>query len=62
MPVIQLLRRQRSGGSWFKDNPGKLSSMRPYLKKPFPKIGLIEWLKIKALSSSPNTSRKKKNV
>jgi hypothetical protein len=25
--------------------------MRPYLKKPFTKIGLVEWLKMKALSS-----------
>jgi hypothetical protein len=29
---------------------------RPYLKKPFTKIGLVEWLKVKALSSSPNTT------
>jgi hypothetical protein len=25
-------------------------SVRPYLKKPFTKIGLVEWLKVKALS------------
>jgi hypothetical protein len=34
--------------------------MRPYLKKLFTKIGLVEWLKMKALSSSPNTTKKKK--
>jgi hypothetical protein len=34
--------------------------MRPYLKKPFTKIGLVEWLKVKALSSSPSTAEKKK--
>jgi hypothetical protein len=34
--------------------------MRPYLEKPFTKIGLVEWLKMKALSSSPSTSKKKK--
>jgi hypothetical protein len=34
--------------------------MRPYLKKPFTKIGLVEWLKVKALSSSPSTTEKKK--
>jgi hypothetical protein len=36
--------------------------MRPYLekKKPFTKIGLVEWLKVKALSSSPSTTKKKK--
>jgi hypothetical protein len=31
--------------------------MRPYLKKPFTKIGLAEWLKVKALSSSPSTTK-----
>jgi hypothetical protein len=30
--------------------------VRPYLKKPFTKIGLVEWLKVKALSSSPSTA------
>jgi ribosomal protein S21 len=34
--------------------------MRPYLKKPFTKIGLVERLKVKALSSSPSTIKKKK--
>jgi hypothetical protein len=34
--------------------------VRPYLKKPFIKIGLVEWLKVKALSSSPSTGKKKK--
>jgi hypothetical protein len=29
--------------------------VRPYLEKPFTKIGLVEWLKVKALSSSPST-------
>jgi hypothetical protein len=33
--------------------------MRPSLKKPFTKIGLVEWLKVKALSSSPSTTKKK---
>jgi hypothetical protein len=30
------------------------------LKKPFTKIGLVEWLKVKTLSSSPSTTKKKK--
>jgi ribosomal protein S21 len=34
--------------------------MRPYLKKPFTKIGLVEWLKMQALSSSPSTAKKRK--
>jgi hypothetical protein len=32
----------------------------PHLEKPFTKIGLVEWLKVKALSSSPSTAKKKK--
>jgi hypothetical protein len=32
--------------------------MRPYLKKTYQKkIGLVEWLKVKALSSSPSTAK-----
>jgi hypothetical protein len=51
----QLLRKQRSGGSQFKASPGK-QSMRPYLKKLYQnKIVLVEWLKVKALSSSNST-------
>jgi hypothetical protein len=34
------------------------SSARPYLKKPFTKIGLVEWLKVKALSSNPSITKK----
>jgi hypothetical protein len=33
--------------------------MRPYLEKPFAKTGLVERLKVKALSSSPSTEKKK---
>jgi hypothetical protein len=36
------------------------SSARPYLEKPFTKIGLVKWLKVKALSSNPSTTKKKK--
>jgi hypothetical protein len=35
------------------------SSTRPYLEKPFTKIGLVEWLKLKALSSSPSSTQKR---
>jgi hypothetical protein len=37
-------------------------STSPYLEKPFThkKIGLVEWLKMKALSSSSSTTKKKK--
>jgi hypothetical protein len=30
-------------------------------EKPFTKIGLVEWPKVKALSSSPSTEKKKKS-
>jgi hypothetical protein len=33
--------------------------MRPYLEKPLTKIRLVNWLKVKALSSSPSTAKKK---
>jgi hypothetical protein len=33
--------------------------MRPYLKKSFSKIGLVEWLKVKALSSNPSNAKRK---
>jgi hypothetical protein len=36
------------------------SSQDSILKKPIPKKGLAEWLKGKALSSNPSTTRKKK--
>jgi hypothetical protein len=36
------------------------SSVSPYLEKPFTKIELVEWLKVKALSSSPSTAKRKK--
>jgi hypothetical protein len=33
---------------------------RPYLKKSFTKIGLVEWLKMKALIQAPTTTKKEK--
>jgi hypothetical protein len=35
--------------------------MRPHLEKTLHKKGLVEWLKIQALCSSPSTSKKKKS-
>jgi hypothetical protein len=35
------------------------SSKDPISKKPFIKIGLVEWLKVKALSSNPSNGKKK---
>jgi hypothetical protein len=34
--------------------------MRSHLKKTLHKKGLVEWLKVKALSSNPSTAKKKK--
>jgi hypothetical protein len=31
---------------------------RPYFKKPFTETGLVEWLKVKALSSRTSTAKK----
>jgi hypothetical protein len=39
--------------------PGK-EFARPYLNKTHHKKGLVEWLKVKALSSNPSTTKKKK--
>jgi hypothetical protein len=36
--------------------------MRPYLERPFTKKGLVEWLKVKALNSSPSTAKKRKKT
>jgi hypothetical protein len=36
------------------------SSQDPILKNPSQNIGLVEWLKVKALSSSPSTAKRKK--
>jgi hypothetical protein len=39
--------------------------VRPYLKKPYThthtkgRAGLVEWFKVKAVSSSPSTTKKK---
>jgi hypothetical protein len=33
--------------------------VRPYLEKPFTKIGLVEWLKVKPLSSGPSAAKTK---
>jgi hypothetical protein len=38
------------------------SSTRPYLKKPFTKIGLVEWLNVKAMSLSPSTKKREKTT
>jgi hypothetical protein len=34
--------------------------VRPYLENTLHQKGLVEWLKVKALSSSPSTAKKEK--
>jgi hypothetical protein len=50
-----------SGGSNQEDcswkPAGANNFSRSYLEKPFTKIGLVEWLKVKALSSSPSMAK-----
>jgi hypothetical protein len=52
-----------SGGRHQKDHsskPAQANSSQDLISKtPTQKIGLVEWLKVKTLSSSPRTSRKK---
>jgi hypothetical protein len=56
-PSYSVGRDQENSGS--KPAPANRST-RPYLKKPFTKIGLVGWLKVKSLSSNPSTAKKKK--
>jgi hypothetical protein len=57
--VLHAYNPSYSGGLWFKASLGK-QFVRPHLKKSYhKKIGLVDWLKVKALSSSPSTSKKK---
>jgi hypothetical protein len=42
--------------------PAQSNSLQdPISKKPVTKIGLVEWLRMKVLSSSPSTTKKKKS-
>jgi hypothetical protein len=57
MPLILATQDDRGAKPAWANN-----SARPYFKKPFTKIGLIEWLKVKALTSSPSITKKKSEV
>jgi hypothetical protein len=36
--------------------------VRPYLEKPLKKKWLVEWLKVKVLSSNPSTEKREKKM
>jgi hypothetical protein len=61
-PVAHAYNPSYPGGRDQEDHSSKPvqanSSWRPYLEKPFTKIGLMEWLQGKALSSSSSTTKK----
>jgi hypothetical protein len=63
VPVAHACNPTYSGGRDQEDHglkPAQANSLQdPILKKPFTKTGLVEWLKVKALSSSPSTTQKK---
>jgi hypothetical protein len=63
-PVADTCNPSYSGGRGQEDliskSPWQMVRETPILKNPSQKIGLVEWLKMKALSSSPST--KKRNV
>jgi hypothetical protein len=64
MPVAHACNPSYSGGRDQEDRGSKPaqanSSSRPYLENPFTKMGLLQWLKVKALSSSPSPAKKEK--
>jgi hypothetical protein len=55
-----------SGGRDLEDCSSKPAtakcSLRPSLEKILHKKGLVEWLKVEALSSNPSTSKKPHNI
>jgi hypothetical protein len=62
-PVAYACNPNYSGGRDQEDRsskPALANSSRPCLQKSHHKNGLVEWLKVKALSSNPNTAKKKK--
>jgi hypothetical protein len=63
-PVAHAYNPSYSGGRDQEDQGSKPaqanSSMRPYLKKNPSQKRLVGWLKVKALSSSPSTEKKRK--
>jgi hypothetical protein len=63
VPVAYACNLSYSGGRDQEDQSLKSAGAnRPYLEKTHHKKGLVEWLKVKALSSNPSTAKKKKKL
>jgi hypothetical protein len=60
-PVILATQEAEIRRITFGSQPRQTVPQDPILKKCFTKRGLAEWLKVKALSSSPSTTKKKNN-
>jgi hypothetical protein len=62
VPVSPACNPSYSGGTHQEDGGLNLarakSSVRLYLEKPFTKIGLVKWLKVRALSSNSRYQKK----
>jgi hypothetical protein len=60
MSVILATQEAEIGGSRFEASLDK-KFMRSYHERPFTKNRLVEWLTVKALSSSPSSTHTHKN-
>jgi hypothetical protein len=60
MPVILATQEAEIRRIEVRSQPRQIVLRDPLSGKNFTKIGLVEWLKVKALSSSPSTAEKKK--
>jgi hypothetical protein len=57
MPVILATQEAEITKIAVQSQPRQKSSQDPISKKPFTKIGLVEWLKVEVLSSNPSTAK-----
>jgi hypothetical protein len=62
MPIILATQEAEIRRIVVQSEPRQIVPMTLSQKTLSQKIGLMEWLKVKALSSSPNTAKKKKKV
>jgi hypothetical protein len=58
LPVILATKEAEIRRIMVQSQPRQIVLGDPILKTPITKIGLVEWLKVKALSSSPGTTNK----